>query len=115
MVFFPNLDASQCDTNKNMSTITLHEVADRSALRRFIHLPQQLYRGYPNWVPPIYADEWKFHDPKGNPALAYSETIRILASAKGRTVGRIMGIINARYNAEHGEATARFFNLPTRQ
>lgn len=94
-----------------MSTITLEEVADRRALRRYIHLPQEIYRDEPNWVPPIYSDEWKFHDPKGNPALSYSETVRVLAFANGQAVGRIMGIINTRHNARHHEATARFFNL----
>ena len=94
-----------------MSSINLQEVTDRRALRRYIHLPRELYRSYANWVPPIYADEWKFHDPKRNPALGYCETIRILARAKGRNVGRIMGIINSRYNTHHGEATARFFNF----
>ena len=96
---------------EDMAAINLQEVADRGALRRYIHLPQEIYRTYGNWVPPIYADEWKFHDPKKNPALAYCETIRILASVNDRPVGRIMGIINSRYNAGHGEATARFFNL----
>jgi GNAT superfamily N-acetyltransferase len=94
-----------------MSTIKLHEVTDRRALRRYIHLPRQLYRDYPNWVPPIYVDEWRFHDPKRNTALGYCETVRILAFADGKPVGRIMGIINSRHNAHHGEATARFFNL----
>jgi len=94
-----------------MSTINLQEVADRRALRRYIHLPQTLYRDHANWVPPIYVDEWKFHDPKKNPALGYSETVRLLAYADGKPVGRIMGIINSRYNAQHDEATARFFNL----
>jgi len=94
-----------------MSTISLEEVTDRRALRRYIHLPQELYRTHRNWVPPIYVDEWKSHDPKGNPALAYSETIRVIASSAGKAVGRIMGIINSRYNAQNNEATARFFNL----
>lgn len=94
-----------------MPNISLQEVTDRRALRRYIHLPRELYRSYKNWVPPIYVDEWKFHDPKSNPALSFSETIRVLAYRDGTAVGRIMGIINSRYNAAHGEATARFFNL----
>jgi GNAT superfamily N-acetyltransferase len=94
-----------------MSTISLQEVTDRRALRRYIHLPQELYRDHPNWVPPIYVDEWKFHDPKNNLALSYSETVRLLACFDGQPVGRIMGIINSRYNDQQDEATARFFNL----
>ena len=62
-------------------------------------------------MPPLYVDEWKFHDPKKNPALAYSETVRLLAFVDGEPAGRIMGIINSRYNSLAREATARFFNL----
>lgn len=94
-----------------MADITLTEVTDRRALRRYIHLPAEIYRTHPNWVPPIYSDEWKFHDPKRNPALSYSETVRVLAFRNGEPVGRVMGIINSRYNSQSGEATARFFNL----
>ncbi|MDQ2918592.1 MAG: hypothetical protein M3R10_01790 [Verrucomicrobiota bacterium] len=86
-------------------------MADKKALREYIYLSQRLYRSYANWVPPFYADEWKFHDPKQNPALAYSKVVRTLAYRAGESVGRIMGIINTRHNEEHQEKTARFFNL----
>ena len=96
---------------QTFSSITLEVVADKKSLRRYLHLPQRLYRSYPNWVPPIYADEWKFHDLKTNPALAYSEVKRWLATRDGEPVGRIMGIINRRYNEQAGETTGRFFNF----
>lgn len=86
-------------------------MADKKSLRRYLHLPQRLYRSYSNWVPPIYADERKFHDPKQNAALAYSEVKRWMATLAGEPVGRIMGIINRRYNEQAGETTGRFFNL----
>ncbi len=92
-------------------SIVRQEVTGKKSLRRYIHLPQRLYRSYPNWVPPIYADEWKFHDPKQNSALAYSDVVRVIAVRNGNAVGRIMGIINRRYNEQVGEATGRFFNL----
>ncbi len=92
-------------------SIVLQEVTGKKSLRRYIHLPQRLYRSYSNWVPPIYADEWKFHDPKKNAALAYSDVVRLIATRAGEAVGRIMGIINRRYNEQEGRATARFFNF----
>jgi GNAT superfamily N-acetyltransferase len=93
------------------SPILLREVTEKQALRQYIYLPQQLYKSLATWVPPIYADEWKFHDPEKNPALAYSETVKTLAYRDGEPVGRIMGIINRKYNEEHQEKTARFFHL----
>ena len=62
-------------------------------------------------MPPIYAEEWKFHDPKHNPALAYSDVVRLIACQDGEPVGRIMGIVNRKYNEQRQEKTARFFNL----
>lgn len=92
-------------------SIALLKVTDRKSLRRYIYLPQRLYQSSPSWVPPIYADEWKFHNPKTNAALAYSEVVRVIACRDGAPVGRIMGIINRRHNEQTEQRTARFFNL----
>lgn len=91
--------------------LTLQVVNTRQLLRQFIHLPENLSGGRPNWVPPIYMDEWNFHNPKNNSSLSYSETIRILAFSGSKPVGRIMGIINKRYNKKYGLSNASFFNL----
>lgn len=91
--------------------INIQEVNSKSALRDFIFLPAKLYNDQPNWVPPIYLDEWKFHDPKHNPSLGKATVIRFLATRDGQLVGRVMGIINHKYNETHGEKTARFFQL----
>lgn len=90
----------------SVSDITLQPVGDKASLRRYIELPRQLYAGYPNWVPPIYADEWKFHTQSGQ-----REVARVLACRGGRPVGRIMGIIQRQHNEQQKELTARFFNF----
>lgn len=92
-------------------TILLQEVTDKRALRQYIYLPRRLYQSDPKWVPPIYADEWKFHNPEQNLALVDSQVVRTLAYRDGEPVGRVMGIINTRHNEAHHEKTARFFNL----
>ncbi|MEO5717662.1 MAG: hypothetical protein ABIR29_03720, partial [Chthoniobacterales bacterium] len=92
-------------------SIIIEPVTDKKSLRRFIHLPQRLYEEEPRWVPPIYADEWRFHDPKHNAALAHSEVVRVIARRGRQPVGRVMGIINRQHNEKQGEATARFFGL----
>lgn len=91
--------------------ITLQHVRDRADLRTYIALPRDLYRAFPQWVPPIYSDEWKFHTPARNPALNRAVVTRFLAFRGGHPVGRIMGIINQQHNEQHQERTARFFNL----
>ena len=80
-------------------------------LRGFIYFPQSIYRNDSHWVPPLYSDEFDFHNPKRNSALAYSAVIRLMAFRGKQAVGRIMGIINKKYNEQHGEKTARFFQL----
>ncbi|MEJ5316877.1 MAG: GNAT family N-acetyltransferase [Tenuifilum sp.] len=96
-------------------SIQIVKVENKKDLRKFIHLPAIIHNGHKNWVPPIYSDEWDFYNPRKNRAMSYSDTVLYLALNDGRPVGRIMGIINRRYNQIHNEKTARFFNLETFQ
>lgn len=89
-------------------SINLIEVKNRKQLKTFIYLPEKLHRGRPNWVPPIYMDEWAYFNPRKNKAFEYSDTILLLAEKDGEVVGRVMGIINRRYNEVRNEKTARF-------
>jgi len=89
-------------------TVTLEQVNGKKDLKTFIYLPEKLHAGHKNWVHPIYSDEFKYFNPEKNPAFASSDTRLLLAFKGGRPVGRIMGIINRRYNETQGEKTARF-------
>jgi len=89
-------------------TANLIEVTNKKQLRTFIYLPEKLHRNHENWVHPIYMDEWNYFNPKKNNAFSYSDTIMLLAEQDGQLVGRVMGIINRRYNEVRGESTARF-------
>jgi len=88
--------------------IEIREVKTRRDLKKFIFLPEKIHASHPNWVPPIYMDEWKYFSPKKNKAFSYSDTILSLAFRGEKVVGRIMGIINSRYNEHRKEKTARF-------
>jgi GNAT superfamily N-acetyltransferase len=92
-------------------TIEIKVVDGNSLLKQYIFLPEKIYKGDARWVPPLYADEWAFHNPNENKALTYCDTIRVLAFADNKPVGRIMGIIHHPYNQQHNEKTVRFFNL----
>src|SRR6478735_6658499 len=91
-------------------SIELKTVSGR-LLKEYIFLPQKINSEYHNWVPPIYMDEWAFHNPAKNRALSYSEVIRVMAYKDGNPVGRIMGIVNKKYNELHGLKNVSFFNL----
>lgn len=86
----------------------VREVAGRKDLKTFIYLPEKIHRGHANWVPPIYADEWTYFNPKKNKAFSYCRTLLLLACRGREMVGRVMGIINTRYNEHRNEKLARF-------
>jgi hypothetical protein len=91
-----------------MDELQIKEALSRSELKEFIYLPEKLHKDHINWVPPIYNDEWDYFNPEKNRAFTYCDTTVLLARRNGITVGRIMGIINHRYNGEKNEKTARF-------
>jgi hypothetical protein len=93
--------------------IDSREVKSKKELKTFIYLPEKIHAGHANWVHPVYLDEWKYFDPRKNKAFSYCETILLLAFKDGRAVGRVMGIINSRYNEYRNEKTARFGFLET--
>jgi len=92
-------------------SLEIREVVSGRDRRRFIALPARLHAGRPNWVPPLYADERKYFDPAKNKAFTYCDVVLWLAWRDGRAVGRVMGIINRRFNEYRGEKLARFAYL----
>ncbi len=88
--------------------IDVRELKTRPDMREFIYLPEKLHKDHRNWVPPIYMDEWKYFNPKKNKAFSYCPTTLLLAYRDGKLVGRIMGIINTRFNEHRKERLARF-------
>jgi hypothetical protein len=95
--------------------VEIREVQSRKDLKKFIYLAKEIHRDHKTWVPPIYADEWKYFNPKKNRSFSHCDTILALATRDGKYIGRIMGIINNRYNEQRSEKTARFCYLETRK
>jgi ribosomal protein S18 acetylase RimI-like enzyme len=91
-----------------MGEITIKEVITRKGLRDFIYLPEKVHRDEPDWLPPIYMDEWELFDRKKNKSFSYADAILLLAYRDGKPVGRIMGLINKRYNHINNENHGRF-------
>jgi len=88
--------------------IVVKPVSGRRDMKRFIHLPARIHKGHSNWIPPLYSDEWEYFDSKRNKAFEYCDVILLLAYRGKRPVGRVMGIINRKYNELHREKNARF-------
>lgn len=88
--------------------IVVKPVCTKGDLRKFIHLPAKVHKNHKNWIPPLYSDEWEFFSSKKNKSFEYSDVILLLAYRGKKVVGRIMGIINYKYNELHREKHARF-------
>lgn len=93
--------------------LQIKEVTTRSRLKKFIRLPAQIHRGHANWVPPVYMDEWAYFNPKKNVLFSFCDTRLLIAIRDQRVVGRVMGIINHKYNQKTNENAGRFCFLET--
>ena len=82
-------------------------------MKHFIYLAAKIHKNHKNWVPPIYIDEWQYFNPNKNRSFNYCDTILLLAIRGNKPEGRIMGIINHKYNQIHNEYDARFYLLET--
>ncbi len=88
--------------------VEIKKVTRQADLTKFIYLPDKIHRAHANWVPPIYADERRYFDPRKNRSFTYCDATLGLAYRGPRLVGRIMGAVNRRYNELRGEKNARF-------
>jgi len=87
--------------------IQIKQVKTKKELRDYIYLPEKIHKNHKNWLYPIYDDEWTFYSIK-NKVYTYADTVLYLAYKAGKTVGRIMGIINKKYNEVNNTKQARF-------
>ncbi|MDX9726179.1 MAG: hypothetical protein RBT38_07325 [Bacteroidales bacterium] len=91
-----------------MSKIVVKEVLTRRELREFIYLPAKIHKNDPGWLPPIYNDEWLLFNKKKNRSYQYADAIFFIALKDNKPAGRIMGLINNRYNDIRNEKNGRF-------
>jgi hypothetical protein len=89
-------------------SVEIKEITGKRELKEFVFLPEKIHRDHTGWVPPIYSQEWHYLDPGKNKAFSYSDYVLALALRNGKAVGRIMGIINRKYNEYKQERNARF-------
>lgn len=89
--------------------IQTKEVTTKNDLRAFVHLPNQLYKGNPYYVPQIESMDRDTLTPEKNHAFEACEAKYYLAyDGKGDVVGRVAGIVNRKYNEKTGEKCCRF-------
>ncbi len=91
--------------------INVKVVKSNQEKKDFVHLPFEVYKGNPYWVPPLKCDEKKAMGPKHNPAMRFCDSRFWVAYRDGKPVGRLAAIINRKYNEKTGKKLGRFFKL----
>lgn len=86
--------------------IEIREVKTAKEIKEFIEFPLRLYKNCPYFVPPLYGDEKALLKSGGSNKDA--DSVFYLACRDGETVGRIHGLIQKQYNANHNTRQVRF-------
>lgn len=87
--------------------ITVKQVTTAKDRKKFLDFPNELYKGNPCYVPPLYGDEKKIFSKK-NVYYDTCESVYFLALDGEKTVGRISGTIQHASNKKTGELRVRF-------
>ena len=86
-----------------MSSLDIRPIASKRDTKDFIKFQWEIYKDYPNWVPPLIMDRKKLMDREKNPFYKHSDAEFFLARRDSKIVGRIGAIVNHNHNKEHKE------------
>jgi GNAT superfamily N-acetyltransferase len=87
--------------------LAIREVHDRRGMGRLLDLPMALYRGRPNWVPPLRRAQAKILARK-TAFFDHAEMALFLAERAGKPVGQIAAIHNRAHNDCHKDRVGFF-------
>ncbi len=90
------------------TSIEIRKVESARDYRAFFRFPWQVYRGDPNWVPPLRSIRRDLLDRQRNPAWEYLEGDYFGAWRGDQLVGTIAAYINHRHEQFHAEKVGWF-------
>ena len=91
-----------------MSNLVIQRVVTARQKRQFLQFPWTLYRGDPNWIPPLRGDQKELVGYKPHPFYARN-SIQTFLAYRGREVcGRIAAILNQGHNVHYNERRGFF-------
>ncbi len=91
-------------------SIQIEVIRKSRGLKEFLKFPWKIYRGDPNWVPPLISDQKKLLHPKINPFFKHAQVTRLVARRDGKVVGRICAI-DDRAHIEYWQEPVGFFGF----
>jgi GNAT superfamily N-acetyltransferase len=74
------------------ATVLIREATSRADIKKVATFPLSLYRGDPNYVPPLMGDRVKHLSPEHNPYFEHAQMQLFLAERDGTVVGTIAAI-----------------------
>jgi len=86
-----------------VSNLVVRPVVTRRQQRQFLHLPWKLYRGDPNWIPPLRTNQKELVGYKRHPFHDDAEVQTFLALRDGEPCGRVAAIVNHGHNRRYKE------------
>jgi GNAT superfamily N-acetyltransferase len=90
------------------ASVKVQPVQTRREKQQFLHLPWELYRGDPNWVPPLRINQTELVGYKAHPFYNDAEVQTFLAVRDGAACGRIAAIVNHCHNRKYNERRGFF-------
>lgn len=81
-----------------MSELTIKRVTGRREQKQFLRFPWDLYRGDPNWIPPLRDNQAELVGYKPHPFYERNLVQTFLAVRDGEVCGRIAAILNSEHN-----------------
>jgi GNAT superfamily N-acetyltransferase len=91
-----------------MSSIQVRPIATRRDLRAFVKFPWQVYKGDPNWVPPLISERLEYLDPARGLFYEHADVALFIARRGRDTVGTIAAFVDHRRNEHLGWADSGF-------
>ena len=82
-------------------SVEVRPVETRSDRRQFLDLPWSLYRGDPNWVPPLRISQKGLIGFASHPFYKDASAQTFLARRNGAVCGRVSAIVNPNHNRRH--------------
>jgi GNAT superfamily N-acetyltransferase len=92
----------------SMADLTVKPVASRRERKQFLQFPWTLYRGDPNWVPPLRMDQKELVGYARHPFYIRNAVQTFLALRGKEVCGRIAAILNRDHNERYREQRGFF-------
>ena len=91
-----------------MSQVQVRPVSGKREQKQFLELPWTLYKGDPNWIPPLRSNQAELVGYRRHPFYDAARCQTFLAWRDGKPVGRICAIVNPVHNERYRESRGMF-------